>query len=141
MEINVRYRAASLADAGLLARLNAQLVVDEGHRNTMTVPRLAERMTQWLKNDYQATLFEARGEVVGYALYLLEPDYVYLRQLYVQADLRRRGIARRALEWLRDNAWKTRPRVRIDVLVGNRAGIAFWRAVGFSDYSITMERR
>jgi GNAT superfamily N-acetyltransferase len=60
--------------------------------------------------------------------------------LFVQAEMRRRGIARRALEWLRRNAWSVRPRVRIDVLVGNHSGMEFWRSVGFTDYCLTMER-
>jgi hypothetical protein len=29
--------------------------------------------------------------------------------------------------------------VRVDVLVGNAAGVAFWRAVGFADYAVTLE--
>jgi GNAT superfamily N-acetyltransferase len=110
--MNVRYRVAGLADASAIAPMNAQLIRDEGHRNAMTVPQLAERMTDWLRAEYQACL----------------------------SDMRRRGIARRALEWLRQNAWGVRPRVRIDVLVGNHTGIEFWRSVGFTDYCLTTER-
>ena len=39
----------------------------------------------------------------------------------------------------REHAWADAPRVRIDVLVGNAGAIAFWRAVGFRDYCLTME--
>jgi len=138
--MNVRYRTASVADASVMAPMNAQLIRDEGHRNAMTVPQLAERMTDWLRAEYQACLFELESKAIGYALYRFEPEYVYLRQLFVQPEMRRRGIARRALEWLRQNAWAVRPRVRIDVLVGNRSGIEFWRSVGFTDYCLTMER-
>jgi hypothetical protein len=46
----------------------------------------------------------------------------------------------RGLEWLSQNAWRDRRRIRIDVLVGNQAGIGFWRSVGFRDYCLTMER-
>jgi GNAT superfamily N-acetyltransferase len=120
--------------------MNAQLIRDEGHRNTMTAQQLAERMSGWLKNEYQAFVFEAEEKVIGYALFRIEPDYVYLRQLFVQPEMRRQGVARRALEWLRQNAWGVRSPVRIDVLVGNQSGIAFWRSVGFADYCLTMER-
>jgi GNAT superfamily N-acetyltransferase len=120
--------------------MNAQLIHDEGHRNSMTVQQLVKRMSGWLAGEYQATVFEAEAKTIGYALYRIEPEYVYLRQLFVQPHLRRRGIARRALEWLRENAWGARPRVRIDVLVGNKTGIEFWRSVGFVDYCITLER-
>jgi hypothetical protein len=30
-------------------------------------------------------------------------------------------------------------RIRTDVLVGNKIGIDFWKAVGFQEYCITME--
>ncbi len=139
--MDVQYRAATIYDASVLASLNAQLIRDEGHRNSMTVAELTERMSGWLKTEYQAFLFEVEGKVIGYALYRFEPEYVYLRQLFVQPEIRRRGIARRALEWLRQNAWSARPRVRIDVLVGNRSGFDFWRSVGFTDYCLTMERQ
>ena len=138
--MNVRYRAASVADAGVIAPMNAQLIRDEGHRNAMTVPQLVERMTDWLKGDYQAHLFDLESKAVGYALYRIEPEFIYLRQLYVEPALRRHGIASEALEWLRLNVWGGRARVRIDVLVGNHSGIEFWRSVGFTDYCVTMER-
>jgi hypothetical protein len=43
------------------------------------------------------------------------------------------------LKWLWGNSWAGVPRLRIDVLVGNTVGAAFWRSVGFKEYSITME--
>jgi ribosomal protein S18 acetylase RimI-like enzyme len=96
-------------------------------------------MANWLAGEYEAVLFERDGLVLGYALYRREPDYVYLRQFFVQPAYRRQGIGRAALDWLHDNAWSNAPRIRIEVLIDNVAGIAFWRAVGFTDYSIAME--
>jgi GNAT superfamily N-acetyltransferase len=135
----MQFRFARQEDCALLAELNSQLIRDEGHRNSMTPPQLTERMSGWLASDYRAVIFENAAEVLGYALYRTEPDYIYLRQFLVCAAVRRRGIGRRAIEWLRCNAWRGAQRVRIDVLVGNAAGIAFWRAVGFRDYCLTME--
>jgi ribosomal protein S18 acetylase RimI-like enzyme len=65
---------------------------------------------------------------------------VYLRQFYVPLELRRQGIGRAAIEHLRAHYWQDRPRIRLDVLCGNATGIAFWRAVGFEDYCLTLER-
>jgi GNAT superfamily N-acetyltransferase len=138
--MDVRYRAASSGDADLLAQMNAQLIREEGHRNEMTVAQLAARMAEWLKGEYRAYLFELHSKPVGYALYRLEPEYVYVRQIFVLPEMRRRGIARRSLEWLSQNAWRDRRRIRIDVLVGNQSGIGFWRSAGFTDYCVTMER-
>src|SRR5437879_12949663 len=91
--MDVRYRAAASLDASVLAPTNAQLIRDEGHRNSMTMPQLTERMSEWLKTEYRAVLFELEGETIGYALYRVEPEYIYLRQLFVQPEMRRRGIA------------------------------------------------
>lgn len=132
-------RFACPEDAELLAPLNAQLIRDEGHRNAMTVPQLAERMANWLRNEYEAVVFEDAGQVVGYALYRHDADYVYLRQLFVRLESRRQGIGRQAIAWLWQNAWAEVPRLRIDVLVGNTGAQAFWRSVGFRDYCLTME--
>lgn len=84
-------------------------------------------------------LFEEGGETKGYALFRREPEYFYLRHLFVRREHHRKGIARGALAWLRRNVWALAPRVRIDVLVGNESAIAFWGSVGFREYCITME--
>jgi GNAT superfamily N-acetyltransferase len=135
----VEFRFASADDASALGRLNADLIRDEAHRNPMTVPELEGRMRGWLEGEYEAALCESDGVPVGYALYRCEPDHVYLRQLFVQEGDRRQGVATALLNWLWSNAWAGVERVRVEVLVGNSAGRAFWRAVGFSDYCVTLE--
>jgi hypothetical protein len=52
----VTYRIATQADVPLLAELNHQLIRDEGHSNPMTVPQLAERMSNWIEGEYTAIL-------------------------------------------------------------------------------------
>lgn len=64
---------------------------------------------------------------------------VYVRQFFVSPEYRRQRIGRRAIEWLFAHAWRDSPRVRLEVLVNNTPGIAFWKAVGFADYALTME--
>ena len=44
------------------------------------------------------------------------------------------------MQWLMTNVWGSKTRIRLDVLVGNERGIAFWKSLGFEDYCITMER-
>lgn len=96
-------------------------------------------MRGFLAGEYSAYLFEDDGGVVGYALFRWEPDHVYLRQFYVERDRRRGGIGRAAMGWLRANAWKDSPRLRLEVLCHNTAAIAFYRSLGFMDYCLTME--
>jgi GNAT superfamily N-acetyltransferase len=135
----MNHRPATLDDAATLAGLNLLLIRDEGHRNRMTLPELVDRMAGWLRSQYQAILIEDAGYPVGYALFCRDPEFVYLRQFYVRPEYRRRGVGRDALNWLRQHAWAGEARIRLDVLTGNATAIAFWRAVGFRDYCITME--
>jgi GNAT superfamily N-acetyltransferase len=136
----LQFRLATAEDGPALGPLNAQLIVDEGHRNSMTVPQLVERMTAWLRGEYQAVIVESSGAIDGYALYRREADHLYVRQIFVRGEGRRRGIGRRLLQWLAENAGHGTLRIRIDVLVGNTAARQFWESLGFRDYCLTMER-
>jgi GNAT superfamily N-acetyltransferase len=136
----MNFRFAVAQDACHLAPLNAQLIRDEGHRNSMTVEQLEQRMASWLaRAEYQAVIFEQAGATTGYALFRRYDGHVYLRQFFVVPHFRRRGVGRSALNWLWANAWTDVERLRIDVLVGNREGQAFWQSVGFQPYCLTME--
>jgi predicted acetyltransferase len=138
-EYSVNFKQAEIADAAELAKMNWQLIRDEGHRNRMTREELQARMTQWLKGEYEATLFEESEQTIGYALFRREPEYVYLRQFYIQPKYRRRGLGRAAIDWLWQRVWGGAG-VRVEVLIGNAVAISFWRAVGFRDYCLTLER-
>lgn len=135
----MQYRPASPADGLVLAQMNLRLIRDEGHRNRMSLAELKQRMLGWLQGEYRAVLFENEQGTAGYALYRHEPEWVYLRQFFVESDWRRKGIGRAAIGWLLANVWKDSPRIRIDVLSGNLGGIEFWRSLGFNDYCVTME--
>ena len=136
---DLEYRFATQEDVSLLTEMNQQLIRDEGHRNKMTFPQLQERMSGWLQGEYTAVIFSEGTDTVGYALYRKDPEWIYLRQLFVKAGMRRKGIGREAISWLKDNAWKNDKIIRVEVLVGNPEGMSFWKAVGFEDYCITME--
>jgi GNAT superfamily N-acetyltransferase len=137
--ITMRCRNATVEDAPVLAQMNHQLIRDEGHRNRMSVDELAQRMRHWLEGEYQAVLIEDREEIVGYALFKREAEWVYVRQFFVRSERRRQGIGRAAWAWLCESKWRESPRIRLDVLVGNVVAIQFWRSLGFEDYCLTME--
>jgi len=136
----LKFRLAATSDAAVLAGMNHELIRDEGHRNRMTVAELEIRMRGWLEDEYRAVIFEWDGDPAGYALFRNEAEFIYLRQFFVCRDSRRKGIGREAMQWLMTHVWNGAARIRLEVLVGNVAGIAFWRAIGFSDYALTMER-
>jgi GNAT superfamily N-acetyltransferase len=71
---------------------------------------------------------------VAYALYREEDLSIYLRQFFVLPAHRRKGIGRLAFSSLRAEFWPPGKRVTVEALLKNETGIAFWRAVGFSDY-------
>lgn len=139
MTIVLGHRVATLGDVPMLARMNKQLIEDEGHCNPMNLTELEERMRSMLGGDYTATLFEWDSQCVAYGLWRDEPEWVYLRQFFVARDVRRRGIGVQAIRVLADEVWPVDKRIRVNVLIGNRPALEFWRAVGFEDYLITLE--
>lgn len=135
----MNFRRATSNDCGLLAELNHQLIRDEGHRNPMSVPELEQRMKEWLASEYAAVILEDGGAVAGYALFREEPKEIYLRQLFITRDRRRQGVGRQAVEILRSKIWPAGKRLTVEVLVHNTAAVAFWRAIGYQDYSLKLE--
>ena len=136
----MKFRIATLDDCPLLAEMNHQLLEDERHRNRfMTLPQLEERMRGFLSGEYRAVIFQDGEEVVAYALYREQPDEVYLRQLFVVRNRRRRGFGRRAMEILRSDIWPKNKRLTVDVLLHNQSAIAFWRSAGYTDYLLGLE--
>jgi predicted acetyltransferase len=137
----MNWHRAQPDEVPLLARMNAELIVDEGHTNRMTVAELEERMRGWLAAEYSAVLFNEDAEPVGYAVVRdNEGRGVLLRQFFVVRHRRREGIGRRALDLLINEILPPTTRVIVDVLVGNERALRFWRAMGFTDYSVTLER-
>ena len=135
----MNYRFATTDDVSALAQMNLDLIHDEGHRNSMTLAELERRMETFLKGEYEAVVFEEEGSQHGYALFKRDESGIYLRQFFVAPSMRRKGIGRQALRSLQTKTWRESPSIRLDVLVNNGAGIAFWKACGFTEYCITME--
>ena len=137
---SLSHRRGTRADCARLGQLNHQLIRDEGHRNPMTELELAKRMRLWLsRGDYTAVLFEDGGEVVAYALYRELPEQIYLRHLFVVRHRRREGIGRQAMAMLRDQIWLPGKRLTVEVLCKNSPAIAFWKAMGYREYSLCLE--
>jgi predicted acetyltransferase len=133
------WRLATKRDCRVLAELNRQLIVDEGHRNQMNVSELEGRMKNWLDEAYEAALFEIGGTVAAYALYRASAGEVYLRHFFVVRPLRRQGLGRQAMGLLRHHIWPKGQRLTVSVLTHNEGGLKFWRAMGYRDYCLTME--
>jgi len=135
----MRWRYADQIDAVFLAEWNHRLIREEGHRNRMTVPELADRMRGWLQGEYKAVIFSSEVAAVGYAVFREETEIVYLRQFFIDPESRRRGYGRSGFEILRDAVWPKDKRLVVEVLCHNPSGIAFWRAMGYTEYCLTLE--
>ena len=136
----LRIDKAKGSELDLLVQLNRQLDEDEPHSYPLPLPALTERMARWLDSgEYEVLLLRSGDQLIGYAVWRAEEFGTYLRHFFICRDQRRQGWGRAAIQQLcRDVFPKDRP-VNIDAEVGNKAGIAFWRAIGFQDYSIGME--
>lgn len=119
--------------------MNSQLIEDEKHRDPLSLPALQKRMIEWLSGEYTATLFVSDEQAVTYALYHYQDDFLYLRQFYVNRDKRRQGIDRQAVNILVDKVFPPDKRLIVTALSQNLDAIKFWRAVGFSDYCLSLE--
>ncbi len=137
----VKLRAARREDVAVLAELNAQLIEDQRSKNPMTVPELAKRMASWLSTEYEAVLFEIGEDVVGYALFCPRDGGIYLRQFFISRDRRREQLGSEALALLHREVWPAEVHISVDVLVHNQRALAFWRAVGFIDHAINLQKR
>ncbi len=135
------YRTASEGDLPLLAELNQQLIHDEGYANPMSVAELENRMRGWLIRAYTAVMFLNDGNVVGYALYRNDDSGIFLRQFFICRAERRKGFGRAAVDLLLGRIWPDGATISLEALCANEAAIAFWRAVGFEDYALTLRRR
>ncbi len=139
MSHEMEIRSATAQDIDRLGEMNKRLIEDEGHSNPMSVSALTERMRTWLSADYRAYLVWNDSEAVACALYREEEQAYYLRQLFVERDYRRRGIAKALLDWLFERCWGDKT-VRLEVLAHNGIAIAFYRAYGFSVRALEMTK-
>lgn len=106
--------------------MNAALIRAEGHRNPMSIRELESRTVAWLVADYRAVVFGLPEDAAaGYALFRQEPEFIYLRHLFIKSEHRRKGLGRASMALLWEEVWNRPNRVRIDVLTGNEAGRRF----------------
>lgn len=137
----LRYRLASVKDAGLLARLNARLVEEGADFGPADHDYLERRMRRWLSTaDNHGVLFEnAPGQVVAYAVYQEFPREIYLRQFLVLPAVRHGGVGREAFRLLRGRLWSADKRLTLEVMSDNRNGYRFWRSLGYRECAMTLE--
>lgn len=135
----LRIDRATSAEAPLLAELNFQLFEDEAHPYPMTLSALTERMRRWIAGEYQVLLFRRGERVAGYAAWRMEDRGAYLRHFFICRDQRREGLGRASMALLCRDVFPQDQPVQIEASVWNKNAIAFWHALGFQDFGLSME--
>jgi len=138
VNFELTYRFATHADLDLLADWNQQLISDEGHRNSMSLPQLRERMAGWLAGEYRAVIFQCDIAPVAYAVYKESDLEIYLRHFFVRRDKRRESIGSAAMALLIQKIWPHK-RLVVEVLHRNQAAFEFWQHIGYEPYSVCLE--
>jgi len=145
--MSVDLREATTDDAPLLAQMNHQLIADEGSPNTMSLEELETRMREWLEGDRKAVIIQRKDDIVGYIVYRrLNDEYfpyddsIYVRQYFIKASYRRRGIGQVAFNQIAEAYFPSDCAIMLDVLETNPEGKHFWSKIGFSAYNVTMRR-
>ena len=129
------------ADVDILSRMNQQLREDQGSQPPATLEQLEERARGWFAQGRHVTIFVEAGEALGYAVWADEDDGVFLHAFFTARHRRRTGLGRQALDLLLNGPWAGKTNVRLDVLLTNPRGHAFWKAMGFTDRAMAMERK
>lgn len=140
------WREMTPADHRRVISWNRELQEDEGSE-PMPIPAIAARLDRLLAAGHWGVLFERSADPVGYALMRpAQPDVegargVYIQQFHIDRTCRRAGVGRAAFTLLRDEALAGYERILLEAVATNPAGQAFWRAMGFADYSIRFQWR
>lgn len=124
------------ADVPRLALLNKCLIEDEKSDNPMSIPQLEERMQGFLDDGYRAFLIMLDETAAGYALVRVSSKPCYLRQFYIGRDFRRRHLGEKAFRALLDLLGEDT--IDVDVLTANKAGMSFWKSLGFCERYVSM---
>ena len=138
---SITISVATESDIAQLAELNLQLMEDEQHPYMLPIEDLRARMARWIAGEYRVLLFRNGPRVCGYAVWRPEERGAYLRHFFICRDQRRQGLGRAILAKLwREHFPQDQP-LQVEAAIWNTGAIAFWRAIGFKDFGLTLEMK
>lgn len=138
---SISISVATEADIPQLAALNLQLMEDEQHPYMLPLDELRARMTRWVAGEYHVLVFRNGARICGYAAWCTEERGIYLRHFFICRDQRRQGLGRIIIDWLRRDHFPKDQPLQLEAAIWNKDAIAFWRAIGFKDFGLTMEMK
>ena len=123
------YRTATTDDVPLLTRLNIQLRADEKIDNVMSDEEVGRRMAGMLSGTYIVLLFtNDESEVVGYTLTDHARTPMYLRQLFVKKEFRKKGYGRELIQLTMKHL--KIGEIDLEVMVWNENARRFYKRIG-----------
>lgn len=104
--MSINYRKADTCDAGSLADLRAEQIVEEGGSARADIRSELEKQFAGELSDDSLTIMTAlEGEImIGMACYSHLRNEAYVTNVYVSADHRRQKIATRLMDMITDDA-------------------------------------
>ena len=138
---SITISTATEADIARLAEFNLQLMEDEQHLYMLPLEDLRVRMARWIAGEYNVLVFRNGGRVCGYAAWCVEDRGAYLRHFFICRDQRRQGLGRSIIDRLRRDHFPKDQPLQLEATIWNTDAIAFWRAIGFQDFGLTLEMK
>lgn len=127
---SVHIRLASMRDAQGIALMSRDLI-ESGLGWRYDAPRIARGISD---RDTVALVACDGRRVIGFAMMQFGDERAHLALLAVRPPYRRRGVARRLVEWLVESAKVAGiASVHLELRESNEAAKRFYRAMGFSD--------
>jgi ribosomal-protein-alanine N-acetyltransferase len=127
---DISVQLADGSDASVLAAMSRDLIeAGLGWRYR------AQSIRQLIEDPETVTLVARSGEAVaGFGIMKFGDERAHLVLLAVRADFRRRGIARRLIEWLVTSAAIAGvASIHVELRARNTGAYAFYRGIGFAE--------
>ena len=135
-------RRAKERDAGLLGKMNRELIDAEGSDNLMSELQLANRMKAMLAGGWQAVIAEDEDGPLGYCLFSKQEfgmggnREIYIRHFYISATQRGCGIGTIFFGRLQQEYFPADANLAVDALATNERAGRFWQKVGFAPFYV-----
>ena len=96
-----------------------------------------EALKAQISSGYVYYMILADGELAGYMCYIIKDDHVFLSRLYIKAEYRRQGLARKTIAHLEniflspENDFQNIRKIRLNVERKNSFAINVYEHLGF----------
>jgi ribosomal-protein-alanine N-acetyltransferase len=127
---DITLQLADRRDAGILAGMSRDLIETGLEWRYRT-----QSLRQLIAHAETVTLVARHGDTVaGFGIMKYGDEHAHLVLLAVRPDIRRRGIARRLVEWLVMSAATAGvATIHVELRAGNAGAYALYRSLGFAE--------